>query len=135
MGLLDDLLRQVGGGPGAGAQGQTGGAGLFSMLNDALSGHGGVQGLVNVFQQGGLGDVVSSWIGTGSNLPISAEQLQEVLGRQGLSELAAKLGVSGKDAAARLAEALPTLVDGATPGGTLPAGGDLLGKALDFLKK
>ena len=128
MGLLDDLMRQVGAGSGNAGQ-STGAAGLFSMLDGALSSHGGVQGLVNLFQEGGLGSVVSSWIGTGANLPVTADQLQQVLGADRLSRIAAQLGVPAQDAASTLANALPTLIDRATPGGTLPgAAGDILGK-------
>ena len=31
-------------------------------------------------QAKGPGDVVASWLGTGQNLPVSAEQIQSVLG-------------------------------------------------------
>ncbi len=134
MGLLDDLLKQVGtlsGGAGQAA----GGAGIFSALNDALSSHGGVQGLVNLFQEGGLGSVIASWIGTGANLPVTADQLQQVLGPDRLSQIAAQLGIPAHDAAATLAKGLPTLVDRATPGGTLPgAATDILGKVFGNLK-
>jgi uncharacterized protein YidB (DUF937 family) len=135
MGLLDDLLKQVGTVPGTTGQATAGGANIFSKLNDALSRQGGVQGLVNLFQEGGLGHVISSWIGTGANLPVSADQLQQVLGGERLSQIASRLGIPAQDAASRLAEILPTLVDKATPGGTLPgATGDILGKTFGNLK-
>jgi len=35
------------------------------------SGSGGIDGLVNTFNENGLGEVMSSWIGKGENLPIS----------------------------------------------------------------
>jgi len=41
---------------------------------------GGLDGLVTTFQQKGLGDVVSSWVSSGQNLPISADQISHVLG-------------------------------------------------------
>jgi len=132
MGLLDDLLKQVG--SVGGAQGPGDGASLFSMLNSALSGHGGVQGLVDLFQRGGLGGVISSWIGTGANLPVSADELTQVLGKERLSQIAAQMGIPAEGAATRLAEVLPTLVDRATPDGRLP-GSDLLGRAFDLLKR
>lgn len=135
MGLLDDLLKQIGTLHGSPGQAAAGGASIFSTLNDALSRQGGVQGLVNLFQEGGLGNVISSWIGTGANLPVSADQLQQVLGGERLSQIASGLGIPAQDAASRLAEVLPTLVDKATPGGTLPgATGDILGKTFGNLK-
>lgn len=129
MGLLDDLLKQVDTLRGRTGQAAAGGASIFSMLNDALSRQGGVQGLVNLFQEGGLGNVISSWIGTGANLPVSADQLKQVLGGERLSQIASQLGIPAQDVASKLAEVLPTLVDKATPGGTLPgASADILGK-------
>lgn len=135
MGLLDDLLKQVGTVPGSTGQATAGGANIFSKLNDALSRQGGVQGLVNLFHEGGLGNVISSWIGPGANLPVSADQLQQILGGERLSQIAARLGIPVEDAATRLAQALPTLVDKATPAGTLPgATADILGKTFGNLK-
>ena len=135
MGLLDDLLKQVDTLRGSTGQAAAGGASIFSMLNDALSRQGGVQGLVNLFQEGGLGNVISSWIGTGANLPVSADQLKQVLGGERLSQIASQLGIPAQDVASKLAEVLPTLVDKATPGGTLPgASADILGKTFGNLK-
>ncbi len=129
MGLLDELLKQVGSAPASSGQTPAAGSGLLSVLNDVLSSHGGVPGLVSLFQQGGLGNVISSWIGTGPNQPVSADQLQQVLGGERLSQLASRFGIPAQDAASVLAQALPKLVDSATPGGTLPASAaDILGK-------
>ena len=52
---------------------------LSLLSNDGA--HGGLAGLVERFQQAGLGNVLQSWIGTGANLPISGEQLASVLGQ------------------------------------------------------
>jgi uncharacterized protein YidB (DUF937 family) len=40
---------------------------------------GGLGGLLQSFQQGGLGHVFQSWIGTGQNLPISPDQLHSTV--------------------------------------------------------
>ena len=92
MGLLDGLLGQVAGSLlGGGQQGGAAGGGLASVLGGLLSndgGQGGLGGLVGKFEQAGLGNVVSSWIGSGQNLPISAEQLQNVLGSDAVSGMA-----------------------------------------------
>lgn len=58
MGLLDQLV-------GAVASGQSGGNNalletVMKMLNDPQNG--GLQGLIQSFQQGGLGDIVNSWV-------------------------------------------------------------------------
>jgi uncharacterized protein YidB (DUF937 family) len=82
---------------------------------------GGLAGLVNAFNQKGLGDVVSSWVSTGRNLPISPEQIQNVLGSSRIQALAAKAGIDPAKASAAIAQILPHLVDMATPDGRIPA--------------
>ena len=148
MGLFDSVIGAVS----AQLQGGEGLQGLMSTLgakpellqaatsllgND--SAHGGLQGLIEKFQQGGLGDVVSSWVGKGENLPISAEQLTSVLGNDTLTGLASKIGVNTNDLAGQLSSVLPGLVDKLTPDGHAPAtglgnGGDLMGMLGGLLK-
>ena len=131
MGLFDQVV-------GALAGGETGGQGgllqtVMQLINDPKIG--GLQGLVQTFQQGGLGEIVNSWVSSGQNLPISAEQIQSVLGGSSLQDLAARLGMSPEQASGNLAEMLPSLVDNMTPNGQLPEGGDLLAQGMDLLKK
>ena len=127
MGLLDSVLGALGGaqGPG-GAQGSGGAASgdalqaVIAMLAQSGSGGGGLDGLVRQFEQGGLGELVASWIGTGRNLPVSPEQLSGVLGEERLRQFAPLLGVSQGDAALQLSNVLPQVVDRLTPDGRLP---------------
>ena len=85
--------------------------------------HGGLGGLVSKFQQAGLGDVVSSWIGNGQNQPVTGDQLTQVLGSGAVANIASKLGVSPDQAAGQLSSILPALVNHLTPNGQAPAGG------------
>ncbi|MEN9587323.1 MAG: hypothetical protein RIT15_898 [Pseudomonadota bacterium] len=106
-------------------QGGTAGA-IASVAGSLLANdgdHGGLGGLVGKFEQAGLGNVVSSWIGSGQNLPISADQLQSVLGSDAVAGIAAKLGINPADAMGQLSTMLPSLVDKLTPNGQAPAGG------------
>lgn len=132
MGLLDDLVGQVQSklGPNAPALHP----GLLSTAMQLLNGAGGLQGLVQQFEQGGLGHIVQSWIGTGQNLPISPQQLQQVLGSSQLQQIAGRLGLPPDVLAQQLSHVLPHVVDGLTPNGQIPAG-DVLGGALGALKK
>jgi uncharacterized protein YidB (DUF937 family) len=95
MGLLDSVLGSVLGG-GQQPQQQGGGAAvligiLASMLANnqrgGAGGLGGLAGLAEQFQRGGLGDVMNSWVGTGENLPVSPDQLGQVLGGDVLGQL------------------------------------------------
>ncbi|RNC73257.1 MAG: DUF937 domain-containing protein [Desulfuromonadales bacterium] len=132
MGLFDEIAgkaKEMLGGAG----GETSGLlkGVMEMLGSGQAG--GLQGLVQSFQQKGLGDIISSWVGTGQNLPISPDQMKEGLGSDLIQNLAAKAGVSPEEASAKLAEHLPGFIDKLTPDGTIPEGG-LLEKGLEFLK-
>ena len=115
MGMLDNVLNGLG-------DDAAGGVG------DLLRGQGGVGGLVEKFSQAGLGDVVGSWIGTGANANISAEQITAVIGHGPLADIAAKMGVSPQQAGETLAGLLPEAIDRLTPGGQLNGADDLLGK-------
>jgi uncharacterized protein YidB (DUF937 family) len=97
------------------------GAEMALVLNGVVERHGGWNGLVQQFEQQGYGDKIKSWIGTGENQAISPEQIQQVLGSQTVRDLAAKVGVSPDELAAKLSELMPKAVDQATPSGTVPA--------------
>ncbi|HEY3516775.1 MAG TPA: YidB family protein [Gammaproteobacteria bacterium] len=76
--------------------------------------------VLGALQSRGLGDVVSSWVGTGANKSISPEQVQSALGQETLAQFAQQAGVSGSEASAALAGMLPGLVDKLSPDGKLP---------------
>lgn len=148
MGLFDSVISAVGGQ----MQGGEGLQNLIGMLGNqpqlmqvatSLLGNdgefGGLQGLLAKLQQGGLGDVAASWVGTGANQPITGEQLSSVLGSDALSGLASKFGVNPDELAGQLSSVLPGLVDKFTPNGEAPAaglgnGGDLMGMLGSLLK-
>ena len=54
---------------------------------------GGLSAIVAKLQQAGLGEQVKSWIGNGQNLPITADQLQQVLGSDTVKQLAARFNI------------------------------------------
>lgn len=116
MGLLDSILGAATGNNGNNPQEGA----LASAVGSLLAQHGGLGGLVEKFQAGGLGDAVQSWVGTGQNLPISADQLKSVLGSEQVADLAGKLGIDPQQAAEQLSKFLPHAVDHLTPDGQLP---------------
>ena len=95
---------------------------------------GGLSGLIQRFREKGLGDLVSSWVGTGQNLPVSTDQLQHALGSEQVKELAAKAGISPELCSSHLAQLLPLLVDKLTPDGQIPESSSLLESGLSMLK-
>lgn len=119
MGLLDGLAGQVLGSLAGGGEAQQGG--LLAVVGKLIAQQPvGLQGLIGAFERNGLGGLAASWVGTGANLPISAEQLQSVLGHQQIESVAASLGFSPQDASAKLASMLPQVVDKLTPAGAVP---------------
>ena len=130
MGLLDSVLGSVLGGRQAGGQGGGIGADLLMQVVGGLisgGGGGGVAGglgsLLQQFEKAGLGHVVQSWVGSGQNLPISADQLQQVLGGDQVSAMAQQAGTSHGDLMSQLSQLLPQVVDQLTPQGQMPAAG------------
>lgn len=129
MGMFDDItgkVREQMGGKDAGLM-----KGVMEMLSNRQTG--GLNGIIESFRQKGMGDIISSWISTGPNKPISAEQVKEGLGNERTQQLAAKAGMTTDEAATKLSQQLPDVVDKATPDGNVPEGG-ILDKSLDFLK-
>ena len=141
MGLLDSVLGAVLGGGGGQNSGQATlvNAVLQMVLNKgggaggAAGAGGGLGGLIGALTQGGLGQVASSWVGTGQNQPVSADQITQALGSSSsgsgsssggvgsiLAQLAQQAGMSHGDAASSLSQILPGLVDKLTPNGQVP---------------
>ncbi len=104
---------------------------VMQMIN---SQPGGLSGLVEQFHAKGLGGLVSSWVGTGQNLPVSADQIQHVLGSEQVEELAAKAGISPEICGSHLAQLLPLIVDQLTPKGQVSPTASVLESGQDVLK-
>lgn len=150
MGLFDDMLNQVAGAVGGGAEPDAGAglsalgldpshAGLaqavIGMLGENHGNGGGLGALQQQFQQAGLGDVIGSWIATGQNQPIGASQLEGVLGSGVLQQLAQKAGLNAQQVGPILATMLPVLIDKLTPHGQVPQHqGGLLEAGLSILR-
>jgi uncharacterized protein YidB (DUF937 family) len=116
-GNLGNLVSGLGGGQGLG-----GGNPMLGMLLPIVGGllaGGGLQKILSGFHAQGLRSQADSWIGTGSNQPVTGDQVKAALGDDQVAEVAQKLGVSHDEAAAALAEVLPKVVDHASPEGQL----------------
>lgn len=88
-------------------------SGMISTSDGTLD----LSGIMGGLSQNGLGEIVTSWLGNGENLPISAEQITALLGDKKVSQFASQLHISEQSAANALADALPQVVDRATGGG------------------
>ena len=93
---------------------EEGGFDLGSMISSVTSG-----------EEGGIGSIVSSWLGDGENAGVDGSQLTELLGSDKISAFAEKLGIDTDTALSGLTDAVPSIVDKASEGGSLM--GSLLG--------
>ena len=137
MGLLDGLIGNVlgsmlGGNQGQGQDplgsvlGRLGGANqqqsgnLLLLALSMLQQNGGLEGILGKFREGGLSQQADSWVGTGQNMNISADQLQQVFGSSTISDLASRLGMSEQQAGSGMAQLLPEIINRLTPEGQVP---------------
>ncbi len=157
MGLLDSVIGAAASALGGqqqqqpqqgglgGLAGGLGGLGALLPVVVGMLGNNGQQGgglgdLMGKFQQAGMGDVIGSWVGKGENMPISGDQLGQVLGGDTLGQIASQLGMDPNAAAGQLSQMLPGIIDKLTPNGEAPAGGlgnagDLMGMLGGLLKR
>ncbi|MDX7951230.1 YidB family protein [Lichenihabitans sp. Uapishka_5] len=138
MGILDSVLGNLLGGASGGTSSPMGavlssilggggaqqGGMASSGLGGALGG-GGLGGLLSQFQNAGLGHVADSWVGNGSNHPVSPDQLQNVFGADRVNDMANQAGMQPGDFLSQLSQHLPAAVNGMTPNGQLPDEGSV----------
>lgn len=131
MSLFDTMAGALGGALDAGSAHQ----GLAGEMLDMIGGAqgGGLASLVRTFEGHGLGSLIASWIATGRNLPVTADQIASVLGPGRVNQLAAKFDLAPGAVTSQLARLLPELVDRLTPHGSIPDS-DVLQEGLSLLR-
>jgi uncharacterized protein YidB (DUF937 family) len=127
MGILDSIVGGLGSSSGGGPAGTASSSAVVSQVLATLRGQGGATNglgsLLQAFESGGLGHLFQSWVGTGQNLPVSAQQIQSVLGNSGLMQrIAQATGMQPGDIAQHLSVVLPQIVDHLTPNGQIHTG-------------
>jgi uncharacterized protein YidB (DUF937 family) len=133
MGLLDGLAGQV---LGSMLGGKSDKSLLGKIAMEMINKNGGLGGILEKFNQGGLGDLAASWVGTGSNQSLSDDQVSSVFGNDMITEMASKFGVDSSLLTGQIAQYLPELVNQATPAGQVDdKSEDLLGDVLGMLLK
>jgi uncharacterized protein YidB (DUF937 family) len=131
-GVLGDMLGGL-----SGEGGRGGGAGAMGALLPILAGFlasGGLSKIMGGLRANGLSAQADSWVGTGSNQPVSGRDVEQAMGQEQIQQIAQQLGVSESTAADAVAQALPEVVDKVSPEGKLPPDQDL-DAAFDKLSK
>lgn len=126
MGLLDQIGGLLGG--------QVGKAEQLQAIMTWIQQQGGIEGIIEKFRSGGLGEIVESWLGQQSNIPVSSDQVASIFGSSTLQELGAKLGIDPQTASSLISDYLPKIVDGLSPNGKESAQQDLLSEGMNLLK-
>lgn len=96
---------------------------LTQAVSKLIDECGGMDGLVQKFENKGLGDVVQSWIGNTPNKSVTADQITNVFGPALIQKVASKVGMSPETLSSQLATYLPLLVDKLSPNGVIPQEG------------
>jgi uncharacterized protein YidB (DUF937 family) len=118
-GFLGQILQGVMGGGQSAATSPI--AGILQQVLAVRDGDNqGVAAIISKFESAGLGQHVQSWVGTGQNVPVTAEQIGQAFTPEELSGWAQQAGTTPDALRGVLAEALPHVVDHATPGGAVP---------------
>ena len=126
MGFLDDITAKLGG--------QNGQEGGLASLQRMFTCNGGLQGMTSKLTSSGMGKQVQSWIGTGENQPVTGQQMQQAMDPNELHSMAQQAGMTDEEAGEQLAQAMPQMVNDATPQGQIPEQ-DPFSKGLDSLKR
>jgi len=126
MGLFGDLL--------GGLESQAGHAALYEEIGSLVTQSGGVNGLLQQFEQQGLGHLVTGNTGGGTVTPISSDQIIQAIGPDTVSALAAKVGLTEPQVAQGLSTMLPLIISHLTANGAASTGNPLETEALSLLK-
>ncbi|WP_411821318.1 YidB family protein [Leptospira sp. 'Mane'] len=93
---------------------------VIEGIKKIIEDNGGVSGLVQKFKDKGFADVAGSWVGSGENTQIGAEDLIQVLGKDTVADLAGKTGLGSEATAGLISNLLPIVIDKLSPDGKEP---------------
>lgn len=131
MSMFDSIIGEAGEKFNLGGKAGTLLSALLALMTD--KNHGGFAGFLEKFNTAGLGDTVSSWIGAGSNTPLSNEQMESALGEETLRNMASQAGTDYDATTSAAAYMTPRVVDVLTPEGVVPQESDLLSRIGGYL--
>ncbi|NHN87776.1 DUF937 domain-containing protein [Acetobacter sp. LMG 1627] len=111
MGFFDSLVDKVGNAIGMDLHAKLGEQ-LQTLLQPDT-----IQAIVSKADEAGLGDKVRSWVGKGENLPVTPDEIRNILGNSEVQQLVAKTGLPADTLLPALAHFLPAAIDKKTPEG------------------
>jgi len=114
--------------------------GTVAQALSALAGNGNgdfnIGDLVSkISSNGGIGDILESWLGDGENKPIDSHTVKNLFDGDQLEGFASKIGLDSDSASSVLANVLPSMIDKSSSGGSLLDSVGGIGGAMDMMKK
>jgi uncharacterized protein YidB (DUF937 family) len=92
---------------------------MAKLAMELFQQYGGLPGILQTLKSGGLSEQVDSWVGTGNNLNVDAQQIGAAFGSSVLAGIAAKLDMSSEELSAKIADYIPDVVNQLTPNGVV----------------
>ncbi|MEE9339227.1 MAG: OmpA family protein [Methylococcaceae bacterium] len=116
--MFDSLITEIASKFGLGTKA----SGILSALLGLMfnKSSGGMSGFLDKLTSGGLGKIVTSWIGKGDSMTVNATQVEDALGGGVISSMASKLGLASGPVGMAIAHLLPKVVNALTPDGVIP---------------
>lgn len=93
-------------------------ANAIKLVKGLIDSQGGISNVLAKFNAGGLGDIVSSWLGSGENKEISADNVDQIFGKDEIEKVAQQNDVEPSGASNLVAQFLPKIVDMISPNGS-----------------
>jgi uncharacterized protein YidB (DUF937 family) len=97
---------------------------MLPMAMRWVQNNGGIGAVLKRFQQKGYERQTQSWVSTQDNQAIDEQAVQEVVGRDELTQMAQRLGVPEEEVAQAFAEIMPEMANQLSPQGQLPKEAD-----------
>ena len=126
MSKIDSMKKSAG--DGDGDEGDT-----FEAVEGLVKKSGGLDEMLQKFNDKGLQHKVKSWVGNDKNEEVSGDEFESAVGSDEIDEIADKMGVDKEQAKSKLAHMFPKVVDKLTPAGEVPEKGTF-DKAMSALK-
>jgi len=116
--MFDSLLKEIASKFGLGNKASWVLSTLLGLIFN--KGSGGMSGFLDKLTSGGLGKIVSSWIGKGDSMPVNSTQIESAMGSDVIGNLASKLDLPSEPVGMAIAHMLPKVVNALTPDGVIP---------------
>jgi uncharacterized protein YidB (DUF937 family) len=123
-------------GAGGGGMGGAVLGGLLMIALQMLQRNGGLDKVLGRLQEQGYGREADSWVSSGENVPVPADVIEQIFGRDAIGQAAQEMGMTPEQATGGLAQIFPEVVNEMTPHGHIePGSDDVVAQAMEILQR